>query len=610
MDVRASLCTDATQCSPFSISAADTVRIKQLVIVAITWLFSFTAVGQNPIDQTPILPPSVTNSSSSPETPMTVTQTPDTAQTEKPAIPAIASEPKFIDRGQFLPPQLSKLASVDLRGRSLQELFDWIRLETGMTILIDNSELQTTSILLTDTYSDWLDQAPIYYLLDRLQQINLGWYTDEDIIYVTSRDKSVKRYTSVAYNLGELLDKGFSSNSFVEMMPTIIAPSEWSDSSGDGRIDLIGDMLFVRNTVEIQMQIQGLLQALGQPAEQTYVSDSAANEQLRTRMEMNVAAEFRDMPLVDIFTELANRAKVDLRLERDVVDSRKIRSRELINFSMGERPLKSVLQFLLTQHQLTVTIRDGVIWVGRETDDKMEFSTAVYDVRDLCRDRAESEGLTQAIESQMPGVWSDDGGDSKLEFFQPGTMVVWATSESHRDLLLLLRRYRTALLNSKPRQATAESDAVLTRYYRLHASLAMELKNWIPGRIQPESWLTAEKPNAIGTIEIIESIPESVPVSASSTATDSKSFVAVTYPFKTLVIRQHESVHDQIVDIIWRIEHGDLETQFSRIMQKELRGSGGGGFGGGGFGGAGFGRRSQGSGFGGGYFRVPPSKLN
>lgn len=585
-------------------------------IAVMFWLIQFVAIGQTPsvpppppVAAAPTAVGTPTMEVAAPLAPPTPeNQVQDTLPADKPAIPKIASEPKFIDRGQFLPEPLSKLASVDLRNRSLQEMLDWIRQETKLTVLVDQSELQKTSILLTDPYSDWLDQAPIYYLLDRLRQLNLGWYCEAGVVYITSREKSAARQTSVAYHLSELLDKGYTSDTLLDTIPMIVVPSKWHDNGGEGRIDLIGDMLFIRNTVDIQIEIQGLLKALLTPAEQTYISDSAANAQLRDRLEANVDTEFRDLPLTDIFSQLGTRAVVDLRLARDVLNSRNIRSRELISLSMGERSLRIVLQFLLAQRQMSAEIRDGVLWIGRQTDEPLEFSTAIYDVRDLCRDDYESDGLKDAIQSQMPDIWTDDTGDSELVFFQSGTMVVWTTAEAHAELLSLLRRYRTALLNSKPRPVVvAERNEVLTRYYRLHAGLAVELEHWIPQRIEPESWLNSKAPQAIGTIELVESIPETTLVSAAKGSEGSSNNAAVTFPFKTLIIRQHESVHVLISETIRRIEKGDghLGGAFGG------GGFGGGGFGsggnGGGFGGAGLGGAgggTHGMGFGGGYFRV------
>jgi hypothetical protein len=64
---------------------------------------------------------------------------------------------------------------------------------------------------------------------------------------------------------------------------------------------------------------------------------------------------------------------------------------------------------------------------------------------------------------------------------------------------------------------------------------------------------------------------------------------------KTLVIRQHESIHDEIVIAIRRITRGDNAAERTREEAKSSSGAGG-GFGGGGFGG--------------GLFTVPPGSHN
>lgn len=166
-----------------------------------------------------------------------------------------------------------------------------------------------------------------------------------------------------------------------------------------------------------------------------------------------------------------------------------------------------MLNYLVGELGLAWVIRDGVLWVTNQKSSQSGFLTAVYDVRDLCVDENESAGLAEAIVSQMPDLFSQDDGDAELEFAKPGTMVVWASENTHAELLDLLEKYRFALRNSKVRTGDQESDKSRTLYYRLHANVADELFRMLPELVEPDSW-AGRNTDGNGTIRKLESIPE------------------------------------------------------------------------------------------------------
>src|SRR5690606_33086007 len=99
--------------------------------------------------------------------------------------------------------------------------------------------------------------------------------------------------------------------------------------------------------------------------------------------------------------------------------------------------------------------------------------TAVYDVRDLCRDSRESKALHEAIENQAhPETWENIGGLGSISFPRPGVLVVFQTEQVHDAVLQLLENYRLALRASKPRVPKSSPQEIVTRYYRMPTPMA------------------------------------------------------------------------------------------------------------------------------------------
>jgi len=489
-------------------------------------------------------------------------------------IPEISDEPKFIDPIQFMPPQLAAIKSVDLRASSAAEMVEWLRRETGLTVLVRQRELENDGVHLADPYSDSLDEAPIYLLLDRLHWIGLGWYFERDVLYLTTQTDLQDRGVNVPYDLGDLLDAGYHAVEVAQLIEQTIEPMSWESNGGpSNRVDVVGDMLFVRTNDAIQRKVQSLLSILGQPARRTFVHMPAADMQLREALTKSLSIDYRDTPLEEVVRDLAEQSGADIRLDREALRNKRIRERQPIRLSIQDRSLETILNYMFGELDLAWMIRDGVLWITEHETAEDSRLTAVYDVRDLCADSRESAALANAIQSQMPYVWESDGGISVLAFGQPGTMVVWALGETHDRLLDLLEKYRQALRMSKLRAPTEAVDPQKTLYYRLHANVADDLFQQLPRLVSPESWQTDQQPDAIGTIFVLES-----PAEIQQLKSGEQNWQRIAER-KILRVHQRQSIHDQIKELLQRVEAGDQAAK--ERTSPAVMGGGMGGFGGG-----------------------------
>ncbi len=508
----------------------------------------------------------------------------------QPKIPKIADEPRTVDPATLMPAKLAAVATVDFSDSSLREVVEWLRTEQEIVVLVDKNRLSEIGVLPSEPISDRLDDAPIYLLLNRLRSLELAWYYQDDILHITSADVAEERLTTVPYNVGDLLDAGYDLDGLATVIQIAIAADTWEEVGGPGVLSFLGDVMFVRQADTQQRELQGLLTALRKHARQTFILDPPQHLVLRQSLRENVSVDFRDTPLKSAIEQLGQDAKVDIRLNVPALRRIRVREREPVTLKLTERKLETVLEAILLHHELTWILRDGVMWITSQDEADSLLKSAVYDVRDLCRDHSESDALAEALISQTEGGWDEMGGPGSLIFARPGVMVVSHQESVQMEVLQLLDTYRAALRASKPRERNVvDPQEVITVYYRLHANMAENLASLLPNLVQPESWKAAARPEASGEVTLAASPPDLFSdegrLVRSTSSSDPAKARSVVVSRAVLIVRQSRANHDEIAKVIRRLESGDLVDP--------VGGGGGGGFGG----------------FGGGFLSISPMPL-
>ena len=491
------------------------------------------------------------------------------------ALPKIADEPKAIDPGQLFPPQLVVKATQDFSDSSLREVVSWLQEEQDIVVLVDKKALNEIGISFAEPVSDHLQEAPVYLLLNRLQSMGIGWYYDDEVLYMTSVKVSQARATTVPYNVGDLIDSGYELDHLVAVITNTIDPDSWEETGGIGALNSLGDVLFVRHAYEQQRSVHALLQALRKHARQTFLNDPPQHRTFRDKLNANVSVNFSDTPLTTSIDQLAAASESDIRLDRPALRDARIREREPLTLKLANRKLGTVLQALSLDLELTWILRDGVLWVTTPKVAQSFLRTAVYDVRDLCRNTDETAALIEAVITQSePDSWSTVGGSGEIESAKPGTLVVTHQEQVHQQVLHLLEIYRTALRASKPRNRGGEKATdVITVYYRLHREVADGLSEMLPMLIRPDTWQREGDGDNPGRMFVVASEPDLTSIGGGTKKTvDAKlPGLSLVIERSVLIIRQTRSAHEEIAAVIRRVQRGDTPTG----------GIGGGGFGGG-----------------------------
>jgi len=501
------------------------------------------------------------------------------AEPEQPSSPPIeiSDEPKGIDPATLLPPELAVSVTVAFQEASLADVVSWLQKEQQIVAIPDEKALAGAGPLTGEPIRDHLQDAPVYLLLDRLSAVGMAWHYDEGVVHITSPSEAEGTMTTQNYNVGDLFDAGYASDSLVDTITSTIAPTSWDEAGGPGSILALGDVLFISQTTGEHLQVAGLLAALRRHGRRTYVYDNPMHEGLRAALSRNVTVDFRDVRLDAAIRQLADQAGVDIRLDRATLAQAGIRDRQPVSLSLTDQKLSVVLKALLQKLDAAWVIRHGALWITTQEGSEQLMQAAVYDVRDLCRDQDEADALNEAVMSQRPTSWNEAGGPGSVSFPLPGVMVVSQPEEIHDLLLATLENYRAALRISKPRQRRGvDSKEVITRYYRMPSEMASDLSAALPSLISPETWQSEKSPDAPGKVLRLASRGEVFRTTQDSAKADGAA-EGILVPFSVLVITQQREVHDAIPLLIERVENGEPAP---------VGGGGMGGMGGGGFGGS------------------------
>ncbi|MFO0939420.1 MAG: hypothetical protein U0930_01500 [Pirellulales bacterium] len=470
----------------------------------------------------------------------------DTQKSEQ-APPSISDIPKSTDSSVAIPDVLKKKVTVDFANKPLSELVVWLRQDTGLNVTIDRQSFNGSRLLPSEPVDDGLIDAPIYLLLDRLKYKNIAWrLVDKSILFYSAEDPG--QLLTGQYNVGDLFDKKLESGALELAIKETIDPQSWQDSGGKAEINVLGDVLFVRQSYANHRLLRGWLYTLRNHGRRTLVDDPPQHDAIRKQLEKVISFEFTETPLASAIDELVEKTQIDIRLDRRALAKINFHERSPVTIQVIEQKASTSLDIFLAGYDLAWKISDGVVWITSQEADRSKPRIAFFDVRDLCQNGAESEALSDAIATQSS--WNDRKGHHAIAFPIHYTMVVLDSERMLDEILVLLENYRRALRDSK-RRVDPETDpnAVITRYYRMPTAVAEQLQQLLPDLVASDSW-KAKKQDAPGKITIIKSWREDL---ESGKQTSS----APPVEFSVLRVENRREIQDLLPELLSRIRHGD-----------------------------------------------------
>lgn len=491
------------------------------------------------------------------------------------ALPSIADTPTYIDPAELLSPVLTKPVTKDFDDVSLSEVAAWLQEQTGLNVVLDERSLDGAGVLPSEPVTDRLVDAPLYLMLDRLESIGVGWRLAGGVLYL-QKSQEESAVQTIQYNIGDLLDQKMKSDELRESLIASVDRSAFLNADVDSAVVLLGDVLFVRQSPRTHRRVAGWLAALRKPARRVLVDDPAQHAPIRAALDRVTSVQFKGQSFSAAVQSLAEEQKIDIRWDRIALKQAKISERVPVTLDVREQSLRTILDIFTAQLGLSWILRDGALWITTKEDAEHAMKIAVFDVRDLCRNREECASLQDTIEQQSsPSTWETQGGTAVIAFPTSGIMVVSQTEPRLDAVLALLENYRVALRNSKRRISPEEDpDGIETRYYRMPTEVANDLVTLLPKLVASDTWATPLTPTVSPTILVSRSWSQPPPTFG---GTASKETAPLKESYSVLIITQTRRVHAEISVVLNKIQHGDVE---SKGIMGGMGGMGG-GFGGG-----------------------------
>jgi hypothetical protein len=189
-------------------------------------------------------------------------------------------------------------------------------------------------------------------------------------------------------------------------------------------------------------------------------------------------ADFVEIPLGDVVEFYREKHKIPIQLDHKPLDDAGIGTDVPITRQIEGVSLRSILNLLLRELELTYLIKDEVLVITTRDQASQQLETVVYDVLDLVTSERDQEvdfaSLQEVITATVhPTTWSEIGGPGTFAHLQ-GMVVISQTQAVHRDiadLLTKLRKTRAARTNQQPAMAGEDAARVSLRVYKVNVPL-------------------------------------------------------------------------------------------------------------------------------------------
>ncbi len=499
----------------------------------------------------------------------------EAAAENEPAATVDVPEIVWIDPAQFVPEPLARSIDVELLEVPLDEALHEIAGQIQVPLLIDVQGLNDQGLAIDELVTVQAAKEPAFQVLDRLLDlvggVPLACTFETGILHVTTKEIYDERLTTLSYNVSDLLNVGYDSNSLVDLIQNETT-GPWFDLDGiGGTISDFGKMLTIRQTASVQREAAALLDALRTPGLERRLISEAVDRKLQAQLSQPIAVEYVDVPLVDVVADINDRCGTNLRLDLPELENEGITADHPVTITLPERPLHVVLDYLF---RYVPGLRVSLVWLHgelvitpRSVGGEL-LVPVVYEVSSIVQgDRDAMAGLIELIQHQTEGPWFDtDGIGGTISAPVPDVMVVRQTAEMQEEVRQIISIQRSAA--SRPQSNAAElveaQQSTEVRYYRLDADTVNDLLQSLPELVAPGTWASTSTvdgepvqltPGGIGTLRKVASGRRVFEVAPMSTlqgvgGSDSTGNVAsselIVIPQATLIVKHKRSVHREV----------------------------------------------------------------
>lgn len=451
-------------------------------------------------------------------------------------------------------PILSRVNTETLTDVRLEQISPRIEEIAQRQVVIDEMALADLKIDI-DHRVTWPKGETIYQLLDRIHNPDghgLTWEIDEQILRLTTDERSSERYATQRYFVGDLLTEEFQVAEIMQVIEYQTSGPWHNDEPGTGTITQLGNHLYIRQTPKVQSEIVGVLRALrsDKPIVLMYVSEEELRL-LRTLEERTVSFDWPEIKIQEFCQRLTEMTHVPLDLDEQGLQSAGLDTDTLVSAHANDLTLRRALELGLENvngSQLTWYLEDEKIGITIAGCD-FPNTTMILNFTSLGITGDRLDQFAELIQNETSGPWDrDEPGSGEISVI-PGrnALIIHQTRTVQREILQILADMRT-LPTSQPLFPPASTKPV-TRYYSLAAETAKALETLIPETIAPGTWETAP------------SAAEQRPAQVNSTAEENPAPEKQSRPGRLIVIPI--PVQKQAIEVL-----SDISSQFGPAPRK------------------------------------------
>jgi hypothetical protein len=184
------------------------------------------------------------------------------------------------------------------------------------------------------------------------------------------------------------------------------------------------------------------------PETEFFPPPTDSEKKILAALDVHTKMDFHESPLGNVVAYLADLHGIPIKLHNKALEDAAIGPDSPMNCSINGVSLKSGLNLLLREADLTYLIKNEVLLITTKEKAESELVTRTYPVGDLIDDDPNKayENLIEVITSTVrPTTWDEVGGPGNIQQMPKSkSLVVSQTLDVHEEALELLRALRAA----------------------------------------------------------------------------------------------------------------------------------------------------------------------
>jgi serpin B len=348
--------------------------------------------------------------------------------------------------------------------------------ELGANVVIDSVAAEMVNLNEETTVTLDLRNASARTALDLIcREIDMDWLVRNGVLLLTTEEDVNEAVDTRVYDLAAIypafdaegIELPFYREDIIELITSVIEPTNWTDVGGNGVIEGFGSDtvrgLVVsqtrRGTVSLEKMLKELAQLRklasteGQGVAPPRRSDVAAeNARIFTALEQRQDWDFQKKPFTEALAMIEAAIGVDVVLDRySVAAGPQFTANPVV---LHEATARAALEAAIPSSDLTWTILDDLIFVTATEEAEQFLAVQVYDLNGLHPAKTAAgneiefdfETIIELITSNIdPSSWTEVGGSGAIQDFETGSLkavVVLQTPRNHAAIAKLLAELR------------------------------------------------------------------------------------------------------------------------------------------------------------------------